>query len=793
MKTASLALLAALAATASSQSSAGASNTQARFVEVPFTEVKIEDSFWAPRRAANRKVSIPHVLQMCRDTPRIRNLQRAGSGATSGFAGLVFDDSDVYKALESAAYALAEKHEPSLDKQVDELIAIIAKAQRPNGYLNSYYQLHPELVPFSNLADNHELYCAGHLFEAAVAHYRATGKKTLLNVATRFADLLVATFGPEKRMGYPGHPEIELALMKLWRATGNSRYYDLVRFFIENRGTGFFAQERRANPTTFDGTYWLDDCRIRDHHEIKGHAVRAAYLFSGVADYAAVVADPGLDKMLERVWRNAVEKRTFVTGGIGPSASNEGFTTDYDLPNLSAYQETCASIAMALWNHRMGLLNGNAKYWDHVERALYNGMLAGISLKGDTFFYVNPLASQGNHHRTPWFGCACCPPNVTRTLASLGQYLYAKSGNRLYVNLFVAGSVKTELDGKPLQLDVSSRFPWEGAVAFRPKLTAARKFAICLRVPSWAGKAARASLGGKPVGAMQNGYLVVDRTWNPGDTLRFDLPMQAQRIVAHPGVKDDAGLAALQRGPLVYCLEQQDQKAPISDLYLPVDAPLGAKFEPALLGGITVLEGTARIAQTPSWRRTLYQPLPAPKPAAIRAIPYYAWDNRKPGAMEVWLPVAPKAATVGGLESEAKVTASYLAGISTQNAIRDGKSIEASNKHPGQLFHFWPHKGTSEWVQYTWTQPQSVSGVKVYWFDDTGFGECRPPASWEVQALVNGAWKPVSATTPYATDLNKFVEVKFAPVKTKALRLVMKLQDKWAVGIHEWQVVEADE
>ena len=768
----------------------------ARLQEVPFTDVVVADRFWKPRQETNRKISIPHAIKMCYETPRMDNLIRAGKGEKGGFKGLIFDDSDVYKVIESASFALMHAKDPELDKKVDEMIAIIGKAQQPDGYLNSWYTLMAPDKKFTNLADNHEIYCAGHLFEAAVAHFRATGKRNLLNIAIKKADLLAKMFGngPGQRMGYPGHPEAELALIKLWRATGNQEYNRLAAFFLDNRGKKFFAEERNQPKERFDGVYWLDDMPLREHREIKGHAVRAAYLFSGATDYANTTGDQPLIDMLDRVWRNTVEKRVFVTGGLGPSGSNEGFTVDYDLPTHSAYQETCASVAMAMWGHRMGLLHGDSRYWDSAERALYNGFLSGVSLKGDTFFYTNPLASRGQHHRVPWFACSCCPPNVTRTIAAVGQYFYAKSADALYANIYAAGSVKTDLT-KDLVADfnIATNYPWDGNIQFTANQAAKSPFSLMMRVPSWAGSA-KVSVNGKSVETkIENGYVSVRKAWAKGDKVKLELPMDVQRVAAHPKARDVAETAVVQRGPIIYCLEQIDHTDNIENLYLPLDAKLTPKYEADLLNGVTVLEGEAVMFDEPEWRRTLYQPLQVDRRTKIRAIPYNVWDNRKAGAMTVWLPYAPKAPIPGGPERSATVTASYSSGSSSLAAIRDGKAIEGSNKHPGQLFHYWAHKGTNEWAQYTWKTARTFSSSKVYWFDDTGFGECRPPVSWELQYLDGTAWKPVKTSDAYAVGLDKFHEIKFEPVTTTALRLVMKLQPNWSVGIHEWQVTEVED
>ncbi len=573
---------------------------------VPFRDVKIEDSFWAPRRETNRVASIPFSLQKLEEAGNLEDMRLAARGATNGYRGPVFMDSDLYKALEAASYSLATHPDPALGKQLDDIIAIIAAAQQPDGYLNSHFTVKDPGKRWTNLRDWHELYCAGHMFEAAVAHYQATGKTNFLNIATRFADNIDSVFGPPpKRLGYPGHPEIELALIKLWRATGNPRYFELARFFVENRGRKFFATEHQTPLDKYDGSYWQDDVPIYDHQNIKGHAVRAAYLMSGVTEVAAQTGDERLLRMLDRVWRNTTERNQYITGGIGPSAHNEGFTVDYDLPNLTAYQETCATIALAQWAHRLALLYGDARYADVLERALYNGVLSGVSQDGTKFFYVNPLESAGTHQRSPWFGCACCPPNVTRTLAALGGYAYAVSANSLYVNLYIQGSAQAKVGDTAVALKVTTEYPWDGKVALQLTPAARAKFALRLRVPGWCQNASVAvNRREMKVTVLEQGYLVLDREWKRGDRVELDLPMPVQRIAANPKVKADHGLLAIQRGPIVYCLEQCDHSEPVAALWLPQEAELKAAREPGLLGGVVTITGEARAVSEQNWRRT---------------------------------------------------------------------------------------------------------------------------------------------------------------------------------------------
>ena len=532
---------------------------------------------------------------------------------------------------------------------------------------------------------------------------------------------------------------------------------------------------------------------ICDHQNIKGHAVRACYLMSGTTEVARETGDVKLLKMLNRVWRNTAERNMYLTGGIGPSAHNEGFTEDYDLPNLTAYQETCATVALAQWNHRLALLYGDAKYADIVERALYNGVLAGVSLDGTRFFYVNPLESRGNHHRSPWFGCACCPPNVARTLASLGGYAYATAADALYVNLFIQGAVKTKMAGHDVKLNVTTDYPWDGAVTFKPELARPARFALHLRVPGWCPDA-KVRVNGKALSApvQDRGYLVLAREWRTGDSVNLDFAMPIERITANPNVQADRNAMAFQRGPLVYCLEQADNAEPLDALYFLPDDRLTAGREPGLLGGVVTLKGFANVAGEMDWNHRLYHALPAPRVVPFKAIPYYAWDNRQAGPMKVWLPLNPPAPRAGGLEAQAKVTVSFANGNSQPSGINDGAEPKSSGEQPAALCHWWPHKNTEEWAQYTWTKPVSVGGARVYWFDDTGRGACCLPASWRIEYRDGESWKAVAVEGAYPVARDKWCDVRFAPVTTSALRLLVKLQPDWAAGVHEWKVVEAE-
>lgn len=614
-----------------------------RLRHLSFAQVEIDDEFWSKRQQTNRTATLPHLFEELERAGNIPNLRLAAEGKREGYQGPVYMDSDLYKALEAAAYVLKQHPDDPVRAKVDEIIDILERAQQPDGYLNSYFQVVAPDQRWSNLRDWHELYCAGHLIEAAVAHYHATGNKRLLNIARRFADYIDSVFGEGKRLGYCGHPEIELALFRLHHATGEPRYAKLAEFFLLNRGNKIFAQEHNTPLEQYDGSIWQDNLPLLEHKEIVGHAVRAAYLFAGATDLAAHTNDATLRErllqMLLRVWDNTINRRSYITGGIGNEPKHEGFTADYELPNRTAYQETCASIALIFWAHRLGLLLGEARFYDALERALYNGALAGISLDGKRFFYVNPLESDGTHHRKAWYGCACCPPNIARLLASLGDYIYAQGDDALYVNLYVGGRVRTELNGKPLTLEVRTGYPWAESVAIRLTEGATGRFKLMLRLPVWCDAPELRINGESAPIQRENGYAVIERSWAAGDAVELRLPMTPTLMEAHPRVEADRWQVAIQRGPVVYCLEELDQPMPLTHLAIRRDHPLNSVWEPEFLNGIVAIEGTSELLESDeAWGNALYRPLRERALKPFRAIPYYAWDHRRPCPMRVWMP-----------------------------------------------------------------------------------------------------------------------------------------------------------
>jgi DUF1680 family protein len=770
-------VLAALPPAAESPPAAGL----AALNPVPFTQVKIEDRFWAPRIETNRKVTLPHNIKECETTGRIRNFAIAAGLEKGNFEGIYFNDSDVYKMLEGAAYTLAVHPDPALDRKLDDVIGKIAAAQQPDGYLNTYYTLVEKGKRWTDLPVKHELYCAGHLFEAAVAHFQATGKRSFLDVARKLADHIDSVFGPEKMHGVPGHEEIELALVKLHRVTGEKRYLELAKFFLDERG-------RYCGRKPY-GDYCQDHLPVREQSDIVGHAVRAMYLYSGVADAARLTGDKGFIDAMERVWRNVTLKKMYVTGGIGPSASNEGFTVDYDLPNDTAYAETCASIGMALWSHRLLLLHGEGRFGDVLEQVLYNGLLSGVSLSGDRFFYVNPLASRGGHHRQAWFGCACCPTNVVRFLPSLPGYVYATKGDSVWVNLYIAGSARIPLGKAEVGLVQATRYPWDGKVRIEVDPGEAGDLEIALRVPGWcAGAACR--VNGAPVdaAAVRAGYLHIRRAWKKGDAIDLDLPMPVRRIESHPSVKENRGKVALARGPIVYCLEGVDHAVNVRSIAIPREADLRTEERPDLLGGVVAIRGKGIIADPSGWEDALYRGARS-KEIEITAVPYHVWDHRAAGPMVVWIPetsVLAEALPVPGRAGKAKATASHCWQNDRTGAMNDGLLPASSSDTGIPRFTWWDHKGTAEWAAYEFPEPIEVSRTEVYWYDDNG--GCRLPVSWKLLYRDGDAWKPVEGASPFGVDANRPNEVRFKAVKTKGLRIEVKLRPDASGGILEWGI-----
>ncbi|MEI9418041.1 glycoside hydrolase family 127 protein [Mesorhizobium sp. Cs1321R2N1] len=577
--------------------------------------------------------------------------------ASPGFTGStvttqMFWDSDLGKTIETAAYSLYRRKNPELERKIDAVIDMYGRLQQEDGYLSSWYQRIQPGKRWTNLRDCHELYCAGHLIEGAVAYYQATGKRKLLDIMCRYADHIASVLGPEpgKKKGYCGHEEIELALVKLARVTGEQKYMVLAKYFIDQRGQQphYFDEEARArgaDPKAYHfKTYEYSQSHIpvREQDKVVGHAVRAMYLYSGMADIATEYGDDTLRVALDRLWDDLTTKNLYITGGLGPSAHNEGFTSDYDLPNETAYAETCASVGLVFWASRMLGMGPNARYADMMERALYNGSISGLSLDGSLFFYENPLESRGKHNRWKWHRCPCCPPNVGRMVASIGSYFYSLADDALAVHLYGDSTARFDISGVPVTLAQASRYPWDGAVEITVEPQAPVAFTLHLRVPGWSS-GARLEINGEAVDLEEltsDGYAAIRRNWTKGDRVRLDLEMPIERLYANPEVRQDAGRVALSRGPLIYCVEATDNDTSLHRLTLPRTAGIEAHDEPDLLGGVVTLSATAQADADAGdgWRDGLYRSEPPAKvETRLTAIPYFAWDNREPGEMLVWL------------------------------------------------------------------------------------------------------------------------------------------------------------
>jgi DUF1680 family protein len=573
---------------------------------------------------------------------------REGSAAST-VTTQMFWDSDLGKTIETAAYSLHRKKNPELEAKIDAVVDMYAKLQQPDGYLSSWYQRIQPGRRWTNLRDCHELYCAGHLIEGAVAYFQATGKTRLLDVMARYADHIASMFGPEadQRKGYCGHPEIELALVKLARATGKQKYLDLAKYFVDQRGQQphYFdaeARARGAEPGDFhfkSYEYNQSHKPVREQDKVVGHAVRAMYLYSGMADVATEYGDAGLKAALDRLWTDLTSKRLYVTGGLGPSADNEGFTADYDLPNETAYAETCAAVGLVFWSSRMLGMGPDARYGDVMELALYNGAISGLALDGSMFFYENPLESRGAHNRWKWHRCPCCPPNIGRLVAAVGCHMYGVAKDAVAVHLYGDSTARFEVAGTTVHLTQTTRYPWDGAVALAVGLDAPARFTLHLRIPGWS-RGTQLSINGETVdlkGVMQNGYAAIAREWANGDQVQLNLDMAVQQVRAHPEVRQDAGRVALRRGPLVYCLEQTDNGIGLNRVSVAERTPFECRFDPDLLDGLTTLSASVRADETSDWT-TLYRTEPVTtKATSIKAVPYFAWDNRSPGEMLVWL------------------------------------------------------------------------------------------------------------------------------------------------------------
>ena len=794
------------------------------FRPAEMTNVAIRAGFWQPRFETNRLVTVWTDFRKSEETGRIANVALAGQRAKGGFRGIPFDDSDVFKIVEGAAYTLSTHPDAKLEKYLDDLIEKFAKAQEEDGYLytartlgfnygtkngkTEYGMMGP--TRWSNTPSSHELYNVGHMYEAAVAYYQVTGKRRLLDVAIKNADLVDKVFGPnpDQLKHVPGHQEIELALCKLYRVTGEERYLKLAKHFLDQRGADHsgmtsqvFAQSGKlvaGDEMTARGNYNQNHIPVLAQKEAVGHAVRAGYLYCGMADVAALTGDDSYIKAIDAIWDNVVAKKLHLNGSVGARHAGEAFGANYELPNESAYLETCAGIGNALWNQRMFLLHGDAKYIDVLERVVYNGFLSGISLGGDAFFYPNPLASAGGYQRSKWFGCSCCPVNVVRFIPQIAQFAYATRNDALYVNLFVASDAKLDLACGAVRLAQQTDYPWAGAtrLAVTPPKAGAR-FAVHVRVPGWCvGRPVPSDLYTQVVpGALSDfsvkvngkafaftpakGYCVIDRAWQPGDVVEVAMNMPVRRIKAHDAVVDDRGRLAVERGPIVYCAEGVDNDGHALDKVLPAAATftvtscniLGNVYPALSAEGFTMMRGLkgCTAQKTP-----------------VTLVPYFAWCHRGAGEMQTWFPVEADPAKVSAGYA---TRASHVWGSDTTAAASDGKLPKKSYDPSIPRLTFWPNRGTQEWVAYSFPTAEEISSASVYWFDDSGVGECRIPLEWhlECRASATAGWQRVDAVYPVAAD--RFCTATFkTPVKATDIRLVVRSREGFSSGILEWQV-----
>lgn len=638
------------------------------YTSVPFTKVKLNDNFWLPKLEINRTVTIPWSFQKSKETGRIKNFEQAVAHTGKLCTTYPFDDSDIYKIIEGASYSLHVKYDAKLDTYLDSLITLIGKAQEPDGYLYTTRTMGDTSHPWIGKERyekehelSHELYNMGHFYEAASAHYMATGKKNMLNIAIKNADHLLTVFGPGKKAVAPGHQVIEIGLVKLYRITGKKEYLDLSKFFIDCRGHRNYEKKTGDKDATVwqTGAYWQDNIPVVQQTEAVGHSVRAGYLYAGMADVASLTNNLEYLTAITKIWENAFTKKTYITGGLGQAGNWEGFGPDYELSNHSAYCETCAAISSVYWNHRMFMMYGDSKYIDILERTLYNGLISGIGLDGKSFNYENPMEYvvkngklSGENKRSPWFTCSCCPTNICRFMPSIPGYIYAQKDNRVYVNLFVSNSTTLEVTPKEnVTISQVSNYPWEGniKITVEPQNKKGLSYAMYVRIPGWARnqtfptdlyaykgtlvKEVSVKVNGQPLELKpDNGYVVIDRLWKKGDLIEMDLPMEVRQTIANAKVKDDIGKIAIEYGPIVYCAEFADNNGHTSNLIVPEKQQFQPIYQASLLNGVMTLKGTAQAINilddfTVS---TTTQPLVL--------IPYYARSNRGQGEMRIWFP-----------------------------------------------------------------------------------------------------------------------------------------------------------
>lgn len=788
---------------------------------VPFTSVKVLDnSFWGQRLETSRRVTIPLAFSRCETEGRYKNFERATHPSKDydieKLMPFSFDDTDPYKTIEGASYILQTYPDKKLKAYIDSVLDIIGAAQEPDGYLytaRTQNPWHPH--PWSGdkrwVAEedlSHELYNLGHMVEGAVAHWQATGSRKFLDIAIRYADCVVREVGPKAGQAcvVPGHQIAEMALCKLYLATGNRKYLDEARFFLDYRGKTSIKQE-----------YSQSHIPVVEQSEAVGHAVRAAYMYAGMADVAALTGDSAYIKAIDRIWDNIVSKKIYITGGIGATNNGEAFGPNYYLPNMSAYCETCAAIGNVYVNYRLFLLHGESKYFDVLERTLYNGLISGVSMDGGGFFYPNPLESMGQHQRQAWFGCACCPSNICRFLPSLPGYVYAVNGRNVYVNLFLANHSELNVAGRKVALSQETQYPWNGDIAIRVGKNTAGRFAMKIRIPGWVkgqplpsdlysytdGKRLGYTLtvNGKAVDSATtpDGYCTIDRQWKNGDVVRIHFDMEVRTVRANNKVEADRGQVSIERGPIVYCAEWKDNDFNLMNSLInqaPSFSLSTMSYDPFIADSLKTrlsLYKAQKLTTLSTQAQTLAfdaQGQLTTKAVSMNLIPYFAWAHRGRGNMKVWIAQdvrAARPATQASLASEATIASSSPS--PTLMSIADGlvPADEADRSMP--YFHWWPKQGGTQWITYTFKERKEVKSATVYWFDDQPWGGCRVPQSWKVQYKdVQNQWQDVAADGPYPVRKGQACTVSFAPVTTAAVRLMVGQPEKYSCGLFEWIV-----
>ena len=775
---------------------------------VPFTAVKVTPgTFWGQRLEASRKVTIPLAFSKCEETGRYTNFSNAAEhlkdpSKVFPVGGLSFDDTDPYKTIEGASYILQTYPDKKLVQYIDSVLDVIASAQEPDGYLYTSRTQNPQ-HPHEWAGDkrwskeedlSHELYNLGHMVEGAIAHYQATGSRKFLDIAIRYADVVCKEVGPNPGQAcvVPGHQIAEMALAKLYLVTGDKKYLDEAKFFLDYRGK-----------TTITHDYSQAHKPVIEQDEAVGHAVRAAYMYAGMADVAALTGDKDYIKAIDAIWDNIVTKKLYITGGIGATSNGEAFGKNYELPNMSAYCETCAAIGNVYVNYRLFLLHGDSKYYDVLERTLYNGLISGVSLEGNGFFYPNPLESMGQHQRQPWFGCACCPSNICRFIPSLPGYIYAVKDKNVYVNLFLSNKSNLTVAGKKVALSQTTEYPWNGDITILVDQNAAGQFAMKIRIPGWVKNQVLPSnlyqyTDGKRLGytilvngsavtanVTEDGYYTINRKWKKGDKLQIHFDMEARTVRANNKVEADRGMVSIERGPIVYCAEHPDNSFDIMGALIN-QTPQFTLGKSEIAG--TPVQTLTTSAQTLNFNK---QGKLETQDQTLTLIPYYAWCHRGSGKMRVWLPQdlnATNPSQPETLASQSKVSSSSER-MPALSAINDRLVPKDENDRSVPYTHWWPKKDCTEWLGYEFPQEATVQSATVYWYDDGPWGGCRVPQSWRILYQdQQGQWQPVSGADAYPTDKGSACTVNFDPVKTKALRLEVTLPADNAAGLFEWSI-----